>query len=70
MPLLEKVVEVFTVFDSGKDRRDILMDMQDMIDNAGPYQFCKSFDALSNSSAEDFMIEFMTAFNKECFHCY
>ena len=52
------------------DRYDALHDIKRSIDTTSPYDFAKMFRVLENDSAEEFMIQFMTAFNKEVYPAY
>ena len=64
MTLLEKVVEKKIALGC-VDRFDALEDIKCSIDTSSLWQFAKMFDVLVNNSAEDFAMEFMSAFNKE-----
>lgn len=52
------------------DRLDALEDIKLSLDSYGPYQFAKMFHVLKDDSAEEFMIQFMTAFNRDVRHTY
>ena len=53
------------------DRQDALEDIRKSFDNTSPYQTAKFFGVLDeNESAEDFAIEFMTAYNNEIWARY
>jgi hypothetical protein len=46
-------------------RRDALVMISEGIDHFGLWRFCKEHDALVNNSAEEFAIQFYTAYNNE-----
>lgn len=52
------------------DRYDALEDIRRSLNTTSPYDFAKMFGVLRNESAEDFMMEFMSAFNREVRPCY
>lgn len=51
-------------------RTMILEKMAPEFDRLQPYGFAKKYGVLVNGSAEDFAVEFMTAFNNECYKRY
>jgi hypothetical protein len=52
------------------DRRGALEHLSNQIDRKGAYTVAKLHEVLVNNSAEEFMIEFMTAYNNEVGHKY
>lgn len=67
--LLEKVLAVKINFGCS-DRHEALLDIQRSLESIAPYDFAKMFNVLENDSAEEFMIQFMSAFNKEVYRAY
>ena len=69
MTLLDKVIAKKIKLGC-EDRYDALKDIKLSLDAASPFDVAYFFDVLVNDSAEDFMIEFMTAYNDEVRHTY
>ncbi len=69
MTLLEKVIAAKIVLGCD-DRQDALLGIRKSIEIDGLYQFAKTYRVLVDNSAEDFAIEFMSAFNDEVFVAY
>ena len=67
--LLEQVIEKKIALGC-EDRYSALRDIKKSLETVSPYDFAKMFRVLANDSAEDFMIEYMTAFNKEVYPAY
>lgn len=53
-----------------EDRYEALNDIMRSLETVSPYDFAKMFRVLENNSAEEFMIQYMTAFNKEVYPAY
>lgn len=52
------------------DRYAALVAIAEITEKHGLYRACKHWDVLVDDSAEDFAIQFYTAFNKEVYYRY
>lgn len=70
MSLLDRVVEL-KIHLGCNDRYHALCDIKTSIDSTSLWQFAKMFGVLDkNNSAEDFAMEYYTAFNNEVEYTY
>ena len=65
MSLLEKVIYAYIDAGWAACREEALIGMKRWIDAASLYAFARDNDVLVDGSAEEFAIEFMTAYNDE-----
>lgn len=70
MTLLDTVLEAKYKLLGNRGYHDAMIDIKISIDETSPYAFCKMFRVLQDDSAEEFMIQFMTAFNRDIYPAY
>jgi hypothetical protein len=69
MNLLEQVIEKKIKLGC-TDRYDALCDIQMSLRTTSPWEFAKMFGVLVDESAEEFMLQFMPAYNNEVQYWY